>query len=270
MSTIYAVDPGPETSAMCVLHNRRIISCEAEVPNFDLMSNLQLPLDDILAIEWMECMGMAVGEEVFRTVYFSGKLSNAWRGRVLLVPRRAVKMHLCGSMKAKDGNVRQALIDMLGAPGKPSAPGPTFGVASHGWSALGIAIVTQSKLRGAPDLECVRWDDEETDLAAAKVQAAAEKAAAREAKEQRASEVETFLRNRIMATLSAGSDRPWSAIDLHGALKAEALKFGATPAGLAAVKRALAGLEVDGRVIREGRCWRLGLGAQLAASQNRP
>jgi len=43
-------------------------------------------------------------------------------------------------MKAKDTNIRQALIDMIGPQGKKSCPGPTFGMSSHTWAALAVAI----------------------------------------------------------------------------------------------------------------------------------
>jgi hypothetical protein len=57
-----------------------------------------------------------------------------------MVKRMKVKMHLCGNSRAKDGNIRQALIDRLGAPGKKKAPGPTFGVVADQWQALALAV----------------------------------------------------------------------------------------------------------------------------------
>ena len=45
---------------------------------------------------------------------------------VIRVKRSAVKLHQCGSNRAKDANVRQALIDKMGPPGTKKAPGPTM------------------------------------------------------------------------------------------------------------------------------------------------
>ena len=56
-----------------------------------------------------------------------------------LVYRSEVKMHLCHTAKAKDGNIRQALIDKYGEPGTKKKPGKLYGVASHIWPALAVA-----------------------------------------------------------------------------------------------------------------------------------
>lgn len=93
-----------------------------------------------LVIEKIEAMGMAVGAEVFETVFWSGRFYQAWPWQVERVSRRDVKLHLCGSMRAKDANVRQALIDKLGAPGTKKQKGPTYGVSSHQWAALAVAV----------------------------------------------------------------------------------------------------------------------------------
>jgi hypothetical protein len=71
-----------------------------------------------------------------------GRFIQAWRSpdSAKLVYRRDVKLHVCGSPKAKDPNIRQALIDLLGPAGTKRAPGPTYGVRSHAWAALGVAV----------------------------------------------------------------------------------------------------------------------------------
>jgi hypothetical protein len=49
--------------------------------------------------------------------------------------------------RAKDQNIRQALIDRLGPPGTKKNPGPTYGVTSHMWSALAVAVTAHDKLK---------------------------------------------------------------------------------------------------------------------------
>jgi len=53
-------------------------------------------------------------------------------------------MHICGSARAKDQNIRQALIDRYGgketAIGKKQNPGPLYGIKADEWQALGLAI----------------------------------------------------------------------------------------------------------------------------------
>ena len=45
-------------------------------------------------------------------------------------------------MRAKDGNVRQALIDLIGEQGTKKNKGPTYGISSHSWAALAVAVYT--------------------------------------------------------------------------------------------------------------------------------
>lgn len=58
--------------------------------------------------------------------------------------RRDIKLHLCNSVRAKDANIRQALIDRYGgkekAIGKKKSPGPLYGIKSHMWAALALAV----------------------------------------------------------------------------------------------------------------------------------
>jgi hypothetical protein len=99
-------------------------------------------------IEQVEGMGMAVGREVFETVFWSGRFLQALTARGVLVdrlPRRAVKLHLCGTSRAKDANVRQALVDRYGpgdraAKGTKKEPGPLYGVSKDVWAALAVGV----------------------------------------------------------------------------------------------------------------------------------
>lgn len=143
---LIGLDPGTTHSAIAVYDTvlRRVDESNIDTNEFlcQWMSGL-LPtsyIGSVLVIEKIESMGMAVGAEVFETVFWSGRFYQAWPRRVERVSRRDVKLHLCGSMRAKDANVRQALIDKLGAPGIKKSPGPTYGVSSHQWAALAVAV----------------------------------------------------------------------------------------------------------------------------------
>ncbi|WP_230687708.1 hypothetical protein, partial [Streptococcus pneumoniae] len=50
-----------------------------------------------------------------------------------------VKIWLCGTMRAKDANIAQALRDKHGEVGTKKNPGKLYGIKSHLWSALAIA-----------------------------------------------------------------------------------------------------------------------------------
>ncbi len=110
---------------------------------------------DSVAIEMVASYGMAVGKETFRTVWWSGRFADAWFDQSGKLPvevfRQEVKMHLCHNTKAKDANIRQALIDMYGgskevAIGRKASPGPLYGVTSHAWPALAVAITAAARL----------------------------------------------------------------------------------------------------------------------------
>jgi len=92
--------------------------------------------------EMIACYGMAVGKETFETCVWIGRCEQICADRnwaFSRIYRQPVKVHHCHSAKAKDPNVRQALLDRFGVVGTKKAPGPLFGVASHIWSALAIA-----------------------------------------------------------------------------------------------------------------------------------
>lgn len=150
MSRILAIDPGPERSAY-------IIVDETGTPDsavFGIATNGELLLwlretkregATHLVIEQVASYGMPVGADVFETVYWSGRFAEASRPLPMQrIPRKAVVTHLCGSARAKDSNVRQALIDRFGgkerAIGRKAAPGPLYGIHADLWAALAVAV----------------------------------------------------------------------------------------------------------------------------------
>lgn len=147
---ILAIDPGPEKSQWLMWEDGHALS-HAYVSNSSLASALRdssLPADRV-AIELMQGFGMPVGAEVFKTCYFIGAVIEiCWRGNVPVatVFRKDIKLALCGTPRAKDANIRQALMDKLGAPGTKQAPGTTYGITKHAWSALAIAYYVRFHL----------------------------------------------------------------------------------------------------------------------------
>lgn len=142
MSRIMAIDPGPENSAYLVLTDGWPAAFGI-VPNTELQKRLEAHAYDQLVIESVESYGMPVGRDVFETCIWIGRLDPTKEARLL--PRREVKLHLCNSARAKDAHIRQALIDRFGpgrekAIGKKAAPGPLYGIKTHIWSALALAV----------------------------------------------------------------------------------------------------------------------------------
>lgn len=147
--TLVAIDPGSEQSAILWLDDGRPAGFRIEDNNSALsrIRNEHGWGRSHLAIEMIASYGMPVGKEVFDTCVWIGRFIEAWGGPYTLVYRREVKMYLCGNNTAKDGNIRQALIDKYGgqeaAIGKKKTPGPLYGISKDVWSALAVAVTWQ-------------------------------------------------------------------------------------------------------------------------------
>lgn len=138
-ASILAIDPGTLESGWAILVGRRVDS-SGIVRNEDMLRAV-IEWDGPLAIEMIASYGMPVGAEVFETCVWIGRFVQAYRYSALarLIYRKDVKLYLCGTTHAKDPHIRQALIDLIGPQGTKKAPGPTYGVRSHAWAALGVA-----------------------------------------------------------------------------------------------------------------------------------
>ena len=143
--TIIAIDPGPEQSAY-VRYQGGASKEFGKIDNAELLTMLRryVSLDKVLVVEQVASFGMAVGAEVFETVFWSGRFIQCWGGDWDRVKRHEVKQHLCHNQRAKDANIRQAIIDRYGgkdkAIGKKKTPGPLYGMSGDCWSALAVAI----------------------------------------------------------------------------------------------------------------------------------
>lgn len=154
---ILAIDPGPTHSGY-VQFNGAIVIDAGKLPNHEMLEEVRMwpvfgPAAAYIAIEMVASFGMAVGKEVFETVRWIGRFqqASAKPDDVLLIYRHDVKMHLCKSARAKDSNIRQALIDRFGpgkdqAIGRKSSPGPLYGVSGDAWSALAVAVTARDRL----------------------------------------------------------------------------------------------------------------------------
>lgn len=147
---LLAIDPGPEQSAVVEYDTatRRPLWWVKQ-PNDAMIVTICNSEAFELAIEMVASYGMAVGREVFETCVWIGRFVEAWalrtRREPTMVYRRDVKLHLCGSVRAKDANVRQALIDRYGpgkeqAIGRKASPGPLYGLTGDCWAALAVAV----------------------------------------------------------------------------------------------------------------------------------
>ena len=150
MTAILAIDPGTEQSGWCYFYRGGVTLSGVE-SNVALLERMALFCNppDALAIEMVASYGMPVGREVFETCVWIGRFKQAWPRpeEVRLVYRPDVKLFLCGTHRAKDSNVRQALIDKLGRVGTKADKGPLYGVTSHAWAAVAVAVTAAEQMR---------------------------------------------------------------------------------------------------------------------------
>ncbi len=177
--TILAIDPGTTESAY-VYYRGGEISLFDKLPNESMLIVIGSGGADLMAIEMPACYGMAVGKSVFETCRWVGIFQQAFglsKTHLVYCKSRSdegvdsILMHLCHNTRAKDANIRRAIIDLYGGDeksiggvrcrkckgkgwfgaGRPICPvcngdkwklppGPLKGVAEDVWRALAVAI----------------------------------------------------------------------------------------------------------------------------------
>ncbi len=141
---LLAIDPGTTESAW-VLWDGVGISGHGKYPNDAMLAYLdtfaRFSEGTHCCIEMVASFGMPVGAEVFETVYWIGRFAERFGvQKVTRLTRNEIKNHLCHSSRAKDANIRQAIIDRLGPVGTKKAPGPCYGLSGDVWSAVAVAL----------------------------------------------------------------------------------------------------------------------------------
>lgn len=153
---ILAIDPANELSAYVIMDDNYKPVDSAKILSYELNDTIgtfkkQYEIDTIV-IEMIASYGMAVGKTVFDTCVWVGRfIESANREEIKnieLVYRKDVKMNLCHSMKAKDANVRQALIDRFGVVGTKNNKGWFYGFAADIWAAYAVGVTYMDKRKG--------------------------------------------------------------------------------------------------------------------------
>ena len=161
MTRLLAIDPGNTESGWVIIDT---VDCRpiefGKTENRELYTRLSrdTDLDAHVVIEMVASYGMAVGAEVFETCVWIGRfdsLMHDLRGQWSeLVKRQPVKLHHCHTAKAKDSNIRQAVVDRF-APGQPNHgkgtktdPGWFHGFRADIWQAYALAVYAADELEG--------------------------------------------------------------------------------------------------------------------------
>ncbi len=150
---ILGIDPGSTLSAYVMYRADTREILERGILANDLLIDMLSVICDVgdiaVYIEMVASYGMPVGKDVFETCVIIGKIVRELEREgipVRYIYRKDVKMTLCGSMKAKDANIRQACIDILGKEA-------CRGIKKDMWSALAICLTAEQMMENERKLK---------------------------------------------------------------------------------------------------------------------
>lgn len=152
MSRVLGIDPGNVLSAYMVMDSETLKPIEfAKLSNGalnDMLRDGTIKYDEA-AIERVQSFGMPVGKSVFQTCEEIGRLSEIIESHgknVSYIYRQDEKLHICHDSRAKDANIRRALIERFAAfdfeTGKGTKKNPDwwYGMKADTWSAAAICL----------------------------------------------------------------------------------------------------------------------------------
>lgn len=148
---ILAIDPGNIESAYVLMDENYKPLEFGKIPNEDMLKMSYRCDYETAVIEMIASYGMPVGKEVFETCVWIGrfheKASQDTDGReIKYIYRKDVKMNLCGQTRAKDSNIRMALIDRFAqhdfknGKGTKKDPDWFYGFKSDIWAAYAVGV----------------------------------------------------------------------------------------------------------------------------------
>lgn len=155
---LLAIDPGNIQTAYCLMDENYKPHCKDKVQNVDMLRFITehaVEIDHIV-VEMIASYGMAVGAEVFETCVMIGRIEQL--ADELGIPRSRVfrmeeKQFICHDSRAKDANIRRALIDRFAkhdlarGTGTKNNPDWFYGFKSDIWAAFAVGVVHLDKLR---------------------------------------------------------------------------------------------------------------------------
>lgn len=155
---LLAIDPGNIESAYTLIDEETYAPVQFEkLPNAQMRTYLKVQLSLCnraeVVIEQVQHYGtgLAAGESTFDTCFEAGRFAQITEDvtgkEAERVRRPTVKTAICGTPRAKDSNVIQALKDRFGEKGTKKNPGWFYGFKADCWQAyaLGVAWLDMRK-----------------------------------------------------------------------------------------------------------------------------
>ena len=156
MNYIIAIDPGNQQSAFCIMDGDtlkplRFAKLDNEPMFCEMVEGIAdlccVPDNTVFAIEWIKSYGNAVGDSVFDTCAWIGRLEERLKDyKVTRIIRAWEKTQICHSSKAGDSNIRRALIDRFAkdvrndGKGTKAEPGWFYGFRKDVWQAYAVGV----------------------------------------------------------------------------------------------------------------------------------
>jgi hypothetical protein len=153
---VLAIDPGPTSSGIVLYDHgeRAVLDSMKAASEAEVLHWIESKEPCVVAVERVQSYGIAGGSllqtaEVgggFRRRSLDLSLRFEWRYR-----REILKSLDITGKGSRDSLVRNRLIEIFGgtkeaAIGKKASPGPLYGVSSHAWQALAVAVVVAEDL----------------------------------------------------------------------------------------------------------------------------
>lgn len=156
---LLAIDPGNEMSAYCLMDKDYKIIDAGKVENSALIDYIYLrgKTIDHIAVEMIASYGMPVGAEVFDTCVMIGMIERTADQKEVehsRVFRAEEKLCICKNSRAKDSNIRAALIDRFAKHDKARGTGTKkepdwfYGISKDMWAAYAVGVVYLDGLNG--------------------------------------------------------------------------------------------------------------------------
>lgn len=151
---VFAIDPGNTESAFCVIDADTLRPLVFDkVPNDQLREyiiDFRFDEEDRAAVEMLQSYGMAIGRDVLETAVWIGRFAERLDRKLLhpaeLVYRKDEKLHICHDSRAKDANIRRALIDrfaqhdLKNGRGTKNNPDWFYGFRADIWAAYAVGL----------------------------------------------------------------------------------------------------------------------------------
>lgn len=149
---ILGIDTGSEETGICLIEATTFKPIVfGKIPNvnmFDWFNQNNDKINEencIVAYEQFKNYGMPIGDSTIKSIEWNGRFLQHLEDVYNIkqwhpVMRVEEKINICGSIKAKDSNIRQALINRFGEVGTKKKPGFFYGFKKDIWSAFAVAV----------------------------------------------------------------------------------------------------------------------------------